>query len=107
MICVVAVNEGDDGSSVTRDVGTSQGERLRSVLQIKLKCFTDDVGPGPLLFRSCAFELCLQFRVGSKCNQADEKDLQWIIGASGTIMAKPVLLTVDDDSDVLRAIERD
>src|SRR5260370_32624500 len=25
----------------------------------------------------------------------------------GTIMAKPILLSVDDDSDVLRAIERD
>ena len=26
---------------------------------------------------------------------------------TGTIMAKPILLSVDDDSDVLRAIERD
>src|SRR4029450_6672937 len=30
-----------------------------------------------------------------------------VVHRVGTIMAKPVLLTVDDDSDVLRAIERD
>src|SRR5207253_6350730 len=30
-----------------------------------------------------------------------------VVHRSGNNMAKPILLTVDDDSDVLRAIERD